>query len=911
MAKEFKISVIMPIYNVEEYLAEALDSVINQHFDFEKNVQLVLINDGSQDGSEAICQQYEKRYPENIKYVYKENGGVSSARNMGIDYAEGKYITFLDPDDKWEENSFKNAYRYFEKHYDEIDVLAARVRFFEAVESYHILDYKFAGGTRIVDVDSEEERFTVQSTIATTFVKREAIGDLRFDTMLKFGEDSTFVNKLILKKRRYGLMKEALYYYRRRAAGGSAVNTQRRQKAFYIDSLVRYHMELFRYSRELYGEVIPYIRSVVGYDISWRFASDEQNFVLDEQELQEYYDRMHSILSEIDDVILLTSPTHTSIEKKYDAMYYKHGINLYEHLRYDTESGCFMYNDISVLNLSYNKTNCLMVTRCEIQGSKLILEMLIAQWFFKCTANGAELVVKFNNTEVKPTLRDYPISKYQSREGEKLYYYITNIEYDFSKDIRRKGDRLVVVPYLRMGDIDGSISLNYGKFIASTTRFGAAYKFFGDYGVKCWRTSIRVYYPADLKSFKGKWDMRSLATLAKRKQLYIFKQRYIEFPRFQKKQEGKGSIWLVSDRIDNAGDNGEVFFKYLCEHCPEGVRPIFMIGKAAKEEVKQRLESIGEVVYAEDKDYPYYFLCADKVISSGAGEFTINPFGNDRRFFVDLFHFKYYYLQHGVACADLSAWLNRNNKNIYMFFTAGERERRSIIDGDYLYEEKNVVLTGQARFDALYNDNQKQVLILPTWRRSISQAYDEKTSSVYFDGFKNTDYFKFYNGLINNERLLKVMREKGYKGLFCLHPIFMKQSVDFEQNDVFSVNEGYIDYNKTFAESSVMVTDYSSVLFDFAYLRKPVVYTHFDKQDFFETQIYDEGYFSYENDGFGPVCYDMDSTVDSIVQLVENDCANPEKYIKRVDDFFAFNDSNNAKRILEAIIEDDKKQAEK
>ncbi|MBQ9229516.1 MAG: CDP-glycerol glycerophosphotransferase family protein [Eubacterium sp.] len=909
MAKDFKISVIMPIYNVEDYLAEALDSVLHQSLDFEKNVQLVLINDGSHDGSEAICQEYQRRYPDNITYVYKENGGVSSARNMGIDYAKGKYITFLDPDDKWDESSFKHAYSYFEKHYDEIDVLAARVRFFEAVDKFHILDYKFKEGTRLVDIDSEEERFTIQSTIATAFVKREAIGELRFDTQLKFGEDSTFVNKLILKKRRYGLMKEALYYYRRRAAGGSAVNTQRRQKAFYIDSLERYHLELFRYSRELYGEVIPYIRAVVGYDISWRFASDEQNFVLTEQELQEYYDRMHTILSEIDDVILLTSPTHTSIEKKYDAMYYKHGINLYEHLRFDTESGCFMYNDISILNLSYNKTNCLMVTRCEIEGSRLILEILIAQWFFKCTETGAELVLKFNDKEIKPTLSDYPISKFQSREGEKLYYYSTKVTYDFSEELKHKGDRLIVVPYLRMGDVDGSISLNYGKFIAATTRFGAAYKFFGDYGVKCWRTSIRVYYPTDLKSFKAKWDMRSLATLIKRKQLYAFKQRYIEFPRFQKKQEGKGSIWLVSDRIDNAGDNGEVFFKYLCEHCPEGVRPIFMIGRVAKDEVKQRLESIGEVVYAEDKDYPYYFLCADKVISSGAGEFTINPFGNDRRFFVDLFHFKYYYLQHGVACADLSAWLNRNNKNIYMFFTAGERERRSIIDGNYLYTEKNVVLTGQARFDALYNDNKKQVLILPTWRRSISQAYDEKTSSVYFDGFKDTDYFKFYNGLINNERLLAAMRDKGYSGLFCLHPIFMKQSVDFEQNDVFRVNEGYIDYNKTFAESSVMVTDYSSVLFDFAYLRKPVVYTHFDKQEFFETQIYDEGYFSYENDGFGPVCYDMDSTVDAIIELVNHDCQNPEQYVKRVDDFFAFNDNNNAKRILEAIIEDDKKQA--
>ena len=139
-----------------------------------------------------------------------------------------------------------------------------------------------------------------------------------------------------------------------------------------------------------------------------------------------------------------------------------------------------------------------------------------------------------------------------------------------------------------------------------------------------------------------------------------------------------------------------------------------------------------------------------------------------------------------------------------------------------------------------------------------------------------------------------------------MHPIHMKQTVDFQANDVFSVNEGYIDYNDVFARSALMVTDYSSVLFDFAYLRKPVVYTQFDKEDFFAGQIYDEGYFSYENDGLGPVCYDMDSTVDAIIAAMERDCQNEEKYLARLDRFFAFSDRNNSKRIYEAILKNDK-----
>ena len=297
-----------------------------------------------------------------------------------------------------------------------------------------------------------------------------------------------------------------------------------------------------------------------------------------------------------------------------------------------------------------------------------------------------------------------------------------------------------------------------------------------------------------------------------------------------------------------------------------------------------------------------YFLFAEKIISSGASDFTMNPFGNDRKYFIDLFNFKYYYLQHGVACADLSVWLNRFYKNIYRIFASSERERQAFIDSPYYYGEQKIVVTGQTRFDALYDEKEKLILVLPTWRKSIKESYDINTTSVYFDGFKDTEYFKFYNNLINDERLLEVMRKHGYKGLFCMHPIHKEQTIDYTENDVFKVNQGYVDYNDVFARAALTLTDYSSVIFDFAYLKKSIVYTQFDKEDFFAGQIYDEGYFSYENDGFGPVCYDYESTVDALIKAVERDCVNEEKYLDRISSFFTYDDKNNSARALEEII---------
>ena len=116
---KFLFSVIIPVYKVEKYLLETLQSVEAQTIGFDK-IQVILVNDGTPDKSGEICENFKRKYPENVVYIEKENGGVSSARNAGMPFAQGKYVNFLDSDDKWEENAFLNAYDFFEAHYDEM-----------------------------------------------------------------------------------------------------------------------------------------------------------------------------------------------------------------------------------------------------------------------------------------------------------------------------------------------------------------------------------------------------------------------------------------------------------------------------------------------------------------------------------------------------------------------------------------------------------------------------------------------------------------------------------------------------------------------------------------------------------------------------------------------------------------------
>jgi CDP-glycerol glycerophosphotransferase (TagB/SpsB family) len=298
-------------------------------------------------------------------------------------------------------------------------------------------------------------------------------------------------------------------------------------------------------------------------------------------------------------------------------------------------------------------------------------------------------------------------------------------------------------------------------------------------------------------------------------------------------------------------------------------------------------------------------LAADYIISSHADEFVINPFDNYSHPYRNMLALKkFIFLQHGVTKDDISGWLNRFNKNINGFIVAAYPEERSMFDYDYYYSSENIWLTGFARFDRLYHDEKKRITIMPTWRHYLMTGYDNLTGIWNIsEGFKESDYFIFYNSLINNEKLLNACEKNGYTLCFLPHPNIIPHISLFNHDDrvkFYSINDEYRD---VYAQSDLVLTDYSSAVFDFAYLRKPLLYTHFDSERFFAgSHVYVKGYFDYERDGFGEITTTLDETVDRIIEYMENGCKLKDKYRERIDNFFAYNDKNNCQRIFNRIV---------
>ena len=187
--KCFLFSVIIAIYNTGRYLEECIISLISQTIGFER-IQIILINDGSTDQSEEICLKYQKLYNQNIIYIKIKHSGVSKARNVGMNYAKGTFVNFLDADDKWDYQAFKYVYLFF-KNFNDIDFVAGRIKFFEANDNFHPLDYKFYK-TRIVNLSIEYD--SIQLSASSSFFRKSLIEGNYFKEDVYYCEDSRFVN---------------------------------------------------------------------------------------------------------------------------------------------------------------------------------------------------------------------------------------------------------------------------------------------------------------------------------------------------------------------------------------------------------------------------------------------------------------------------------------------------------------------------------------------------------------------------------------------------------------------------------------------------------------------------------------------------------------------------------------------
>lgn len=873
---KYKFSVIIPIYKVEEYLAETLDSVINQTIGFKENIQIIMVNDGSPDNSEKICKEYAAKYPNNITYVYQENAGVSAARNNGLNYVKGKYINFLDSDDKWEKDVFEKAWKMFEEH-DEIDIIGVRQKFFEALSTYPPLDYKFKKDI-VVDIFNYYDH--IQLSVTSGFFRTDSIENTRFDTRVKYSEDAKFINEIIIKKEKIGLISSSVHLYRKRLSENSAIQVKNYRDDWYLVTPELCYKEAFKLSKEKYGYVIPYFQYYVAYDYQWRLK-DKIPSSISPEVVQKYKELTKELFSAIDDNIMFEQKK-LGYNSKIEFLKIKYGDDVINKIKYRKRNLYFKNLHL----YSFNKHTLLNVNILDVKNKKITIKGLVD---FVLPKENYEIYAIVNKTEkIKLELKDTLIGPKRTLDhvyGYKRGFVLELPEKDFESvyfTIKYKEDNKTILNIKT--SVDAKISSKTKIFYPKNNKIYYFYK-----------KRIKAK-PLTLKN-KLYFALRNLKfnLINKEYKVIIIRSLYHIAKLFNRKK-----IWIISDRPPTANDNGYALFKYMQNVNDKDIKTYFVIDKNSRD--YEKAKSTGKILIYNSMKYKIWFMMADKIISSQADLWVNNPFGKKVEYYQDLYNNDFVFLQHGIIKDDLSVWLNQYEKNMKMFVTTTNDEYESILSGEYGYKKDVVKLTGLPRYDLLEDKKEKLIAITPTWRAEFAGKLDPKKGiRVYNPNFKASEYFEFYNNLINDKRLLKCMEEKGYKGVFIIHPSHYSNAKDFKGNDIIKLETNLADYSSLFSKASLLISDYSSVPFDFAYLKKPVIYTHFDKEKFFKNHIYTEGYFVYEKNGLGPVIYNYEDTVNKIIEYINNDCKLDEVYEKRIEKFYKYHDKNNSKRVYEEI----------
>ena len=350
------------------------------------------------------------------------------------------------------------------------------------------------------------------------------------------------------------------------------------------------------------------------------------------------------------------------------------------------------------------------------------------------------------------------------------------------------------------------------------------------------------------------------------------------------------NIWLCSERKDEARDNGYWMYKYIRENYSKQ-KCYYVITKTSID--RKKIEKYKTLITWGSLKHYFIFMAAKIRLSAHVDTDTPNSRVTN---FMEKHHLlrnKRVFLQHGITKDKISfGYFNVNRADLFICGAIPEYE---FCKNTFGHPEKNYVLTGFARFDGLNNNNvKKQILVIPTWRVWLNNVTEEE--------FKNSQYFKTYHSLINNCQLLNCLERNHYRLLFFMHSEMQKFIHLFASNNEYLIigDEKAYDVQALLNESNILVTDYSSVAFDFAYLRKPVVYYHFDYEKYRKYQ-HPKGYFSYRDDGFGPVMIKENDVINFISETIANDANNEVKYEEKVNTFFKFFDKNNCSRIYYEI----------
>lgn len=784
--------------------------------------------------SEDICKKYVDKYPRNIKYIKSDSDIIN---NVGLENASGKYILFLKANDYLSEQTLEHSLTVLNKHED-INLLILPIFYHKNGRTEKYLNHDIKD-TKIIDLYEHPE--AVQLLGPSTIIKKESIKDTHY--LNEYNSHATFLNEITFKNSKLGICKAGQYYIENieeKILPTEEISFDKEEYSKFIENNFN---QLIEKSKNNSEEIPKFVQYELLNQFKWisfiKTSKEELNL-----------SKLKHCITYIDDELILNNILIDE-DTKIFAFLLKYGeipdefkeklnlstvfIDIYDII--DNE----LHILVSLINTATRNLDILM------NGEKIKTELKEFPQYDKYSL-GHKYASEYSVQAVIPLTTDKKYELEFESENKRLHIDFSR-PCNFSKNVGYNKTK----HYL-------SILKNYTIVIQKKT------------GLKWIKQEIKSLFHIGMK-YKVEFIKTAPFRIA-----YM-----LGYPFLKNKR-----IWFYMDRPNESDDNGLHLFKYSVKQ-DENIEKYFILD--SKNPDYENIKKIGKVIPYKSLKHRFLGLYVENIISSHPDNEIIYPFWGSYPFFAGLLKSNNIFLQHGILKDNISDWLNKKNMNLSFFLVSSKREYESTFTYPYNYEKDVVQLQGLPRYDNLKNiEDKHEIIIMPSWRRYLTGK-----SSDYIE---KTEYFKKFNSLINNERLIDKAKEYNYEIIFRPHPNVYNFIELFDENDYVKIDYEKTKFQTLFNNGSLLITDYSSVAFDFAYLYKPVIYYQYGEDYHFNVE---ESFFDYETMGMGDICKNEEELVDLIIEYIENHCRIKEKYSKRIDEFFLFNDKNNCKRVHEAI----------
>jgi len=898
-----KVTVILPFKNAGVYIIDSIESIRAQEYPF-KDIQLYLIDYGSIDISNLLAIEYSKRY-NNIKYIKQYRKGISRAKNKGIELAKQNntdFTFFIDAYNKYNKKHINICIDLLEQH-PQCCFVFGMIRYFGEKdglpERYNASFYKSL--KEIESSDNFVEPYYI-GHVSQGGWKTDILDNYLFNENFYLDDDTEFISRILVENK-FMFSNEIEYLYR--VYSESEINEFNNDNIYEKIKLIREsYIPLYNNMVKIRNHVPNFIQQTV-IEKLYSLFSNKQNLKCN---LRNEYIEISNLIGYIllntnDDIIYSSHFNYWRIIFLYILKYGNPIISmksllpafeLHKSVEFDKGYRIGYLGDKPLyINIITEKEGVLKIRasmRC-ITYEHFKLEVIsdYETDLFEIPDPLGNDKLFFCNMEIFPW---------------KYYEIIINLKKPINSFNNIDGG---YIRFMLTTDNGFSVAIKYDALSTSGLGYNMPFTLGDEYIIK--RTKLNnalivspfserefINICSDIKPYSGigEPDINSFNNFTILKNCIISNYRTLS----------NGHIWLFMDRINEIENNAEALFRY-CLNKNDGIKKYYII---PDESYIDNFRGLPYIIFGS-LEYKLACCFAEKFISSylfeegttlrfGVNKKEKNEYENIRNFKMlvrSFFRGDIIHLQHGVIFQDISFYLNKYYEDTRLLFCISEKEYNYVknelkdaINSDILR------LTGHPKLDCLNNiissDSQKVILFAPSFDKIHIKEGE------YSKSYKNSEHYNYINSILNCTEMLDIIEEYGYKFYFKPHIKLYQQILDFEMDHRITIAANEISRYNLYTHSDLLITDYSGIAFDFSYLKRPVIYAHFVNNKFEET------YFSYERDGFGEICNNMESLISTITGYIQNECKMSDYYLQRVNDFFTYQDSSNCERIYQEII---------